>query len=351
MDYGILLATEANSWKVVKRAEELGYSRAWFFDTHLLNAEMFAAMGAAAMATKKIRLGTGVMIPSNRIAPVAASGLATLNALAPGRIDFGISTGFTGRRTMGLGPVKLADMKEYIRIVQALLRGETTEWEFEGKRKKIRFLNPEIGAVKIDDPIPLFLSAFGPKGRQLTAELGANWLGAGTGPQALAHMKQCWTAAGHDPDKMVSVGGVNGCVLKPGEAIDSDRVKSQVGPSITMMMHNLVEAEEFGDITGRGVPPPLKAAFERYQRIYHGYQPADARYLSNHRGHLMFLRPEEKDMLTPEIIKSFSAVGPKEMLRDRLREMKSAGYSHCTIGVRYGHPEMVEEWADVIAGV
>src|ERR671938_510494 len=101
MDYGINLATAADSWKVVKRAEELG------------------------------------------------------NALAPGRIDFGISTGFTARRTMGLGPVKLDDMKEYIRIVQRLLAGETLEWTFEGTRRKIRFLSPELGVVNLRDPIPL----------------------------------------------------------------------------------------------------------------------------------------------------------------------------------------------------
>ena len=64
-------------------------------------------MGAAAVQTSRIRLATGVLIPSNRIAPVAAGALASLNALAPGRIDFGISTGFTARRTMGLGPVRL----------------------------------------------------------------------------------------------------------------------------------------------------------------------------------------------------------------------------------------------------
>src|SRR5439155_13632942 len=118
VDFGIFLAPAADSWKVVKRAEALGYGRAWFFDTQLLNAELFVAMAAAAVQTSTIRLGTGVLIPSNRIAPVAASGLASLNALAPGRIDFGVSTGFTARRTMGLRPVKLADMEEYIRVVR-----------------------------------------------------------------------------------------------------------------------------------------------------------------------------------------------------------------------------------------
>ena len=64
MDFGINLATSSDSWKVVKRAEELGYARAWFYDTQMLNADMFVAMGAAAVQTSRIRLGTGVLIPS-----------------------------------------------------------------------------------------------------------------------------------------------------------------------------------------------------------------------------------------------------------------------------------------------
>src|SRR5437667_8081925 len=123
MRFAIAIPTDADSWRLVRRAEELGFTRAWFFDTQLLSADPFVAMAAAAMKTTRIRLGTGVLIPSNRIAPVAANALASLNKLAPGRIDFGIGTGFTGRRTMGLGAVKLADMEEYIRIVRALLRG------------------------------------------------------------------------------------------------------------------------------------------------------------------------------------------------------------------------------------
>ena len=170
MDFGINLAPAADSWKVVKRAEELGFSHAWFYDTQLLNADVFVAMAAAAVQTERIRLGTGVLIPSNRIAPVTASALASLNKLAPGRIDFGVATGFTARRTMGLGAVKLADTREYVRIVRALLDRETTEWEFEGKRRKIRFLNPDLELINTTDPIPFHFSALGPKGKKLAAE-------------------------------------------------------------------------------------------------------------------------------------------------------------------------------------
>src|SRR5271167_2746950 len=124
MEFGIAIPTAADSYKVVKRAEELGFTHAWFYDTQMLCADCFVAMGAAAAQTSRIRLGTGVLIPSNRIAPVTANAFASLNKLAPGRIDFGVGTGFTGRRAMGLGAVKLADMEEYVRVVMALLRGE-----------------------------------------------------------------------------------------------------------------------------------------------------------------------------------------------------------------------------------
>src|SRR5260370_21551028 len=134
MRFAIAIATDAESWRVVRGAEELGFARGWFYDTQMLSAEPFVAMAGAAMKTTRIRLGTGVLIPSNRLAAVAANAFASLNKLAPGRIDFGVGIGFTGRRAMGLGAVRLADMEEYIRVVMALLHGETVEAEIERKQ-------------------------------------------------------------------------------------------------------------------------------------------------------------------------------------------------------------------------
>ena len=354
MDYGINLATSADSWKIVKRAEELGYARAWFYDTQMLNADVFVAMGAAAVQTSRIRLATGVLIPSNRIAPVAASALASLNALAPGRIDFGISTGFTARRTIGLGPVRLADMTCYIDIVQRLLAGHTLEWEFEGERRKIRLLSPDVGVVNVKDPIPLHISALGPRGRKLTAELRASWINAtghtGSAKASIADMLAAWHAAGVDPSTRVATAFTGGCVLRDGEAFDSPRAKAQAGPHATIALHNLVEVEQFGNM-GRGVPPALTPLLERYRAIYEKYEPADARYLENHRGHLMFLRPEEHEICTADLIQTLTFTERKPVLQERIRELGAAGYTHFSIHIRHGHPEMLEEWADVFAGV
>src|SRR4030095_12340158 len=146
MDFGIALAPAADSWKTVQGAEALGFSHAWLYDTQLLCADVFVAMACAAANTRRITIGPGVLVATNRISAVTANGLASLNKLAPGRIAFGIGTGFTARLTMGQGPMKLSALRDYLGVVRGMLRGETVEWHDEhATPHKVRFLNPEAG--------------------------------------------------------------------------------------------------------------------------------------------------------------------------------------------------------------
>ncbi len=354
MDFGINLAPAADSWKVVKRAEELGFSHAWFYDTQLLNADVFVAMAAAAMQTERIRLGTGVLIPSNRIAPVTASALASLNKLAPGRIDFGVATGFTARRTMGLGAIKLAEVREYVRIVRALLDRETTEWEFEGKRRKIRFLNPDLELINTTDPIPFHFSALGPKGKKLAAETGMNWImpirDTDGAVAQLRAMQEEWRNAGRDTADLYSTAHAGGCILGDGEPADSARAKAQAGPAAAMILHDMVEAEFFGTL-GFKIPDALRPILDAYKALYKGYQPEDARYLSVHRGHLMILRPEEEHLIGGDLIKALSFTATASELRERIRALRDAGFSQVSFHIRYGQDHTVEEWAELVANI
>lgn len=353
MDFGIALATSTESWKAVKRAEELGFTHAWFYDTQLLNPDVFIGMTQAAMTTKRIRLGTGVLIPSNRIEPVTANALATLNKIAPGRIDFGVGTGFTGRRTMGLGAITLARLETYVERVQALLRGETIYWDFEGETRAIRFLNPDFGLINIDSPIPLHVSAFGPKARALTAKLGAGWVNFGADVQRAAKelddMRGAWRAAGRT-DPLYSTQFALGCVLNNGEPADSERAIAQAGPLVAVLFHNLVETTSAGSMAGV-LPDAVNSALEQYRKIYNGFQPADARYLMNHRGHLMFVKPEERPLLTASLIESFSFTGTQDVLLERLRTLKSAGYSQFTIQLVEGQEAALEDWSNLFERV
>ena len=83
MDLGIVLTPAVDSWRTVARAEELGFSHAWFYDSQLLYADVFVSMALAAEHTERIQLGTGVLIPSNRIAPVTANAFASLGSSPP----------------------------------------------------------------------------------------------------------------------------------------------------------------------------------------------------------------------------------------------------------------------------
>ena len=351
MQFGIAIPTAADSWRLVRRAEELGFSHAWFFDTQMLSADPFVAMAAAAMKTGKIRLGTGVLIPSNRIAPVAANALASLNKLAPGRIDFGISTGFTGRRTMGLPAVKLADMAEYIRVVQALLRGESVETRIEGKPRTIRFLSPELGLTNMHDPIMLYIAASGPRARTLTAKLGAGWIDnvadVERGAASLEQMRATWQQAGRAGDALTAVAWIGGAVLEDGEAVDGPRGMALAGPRAAMLPHRAADAALAGYPAPVAMLPEFAEAVEAYVAHARGFQPEGAYYLANHRGHLMHVRPDERRFITADMLRKTSFIGTVAEQIRRVGGLRDAGFAQVVFSIPPGQEHAIEDWGRV----
>ena len=351
MQFGIAIPTAADSWRLVRRAEELGFSNAWFFDTQMLNADPFVAMTAAAMKTTRIKLGTGVLIPSNRIAPVAATAFASLNKLAPGRIVFGISTGFTGRRTMGLGAVKLADMEEYIHVVQALWRGETVEFVVEDKRRLIRYLNPDLGLINIRDPIPLYIAASGPRARALTAKLGAGWIDNVAEPErgiaTLEQMRAAWQEAGHARDSLNSVAWIGGAVLEEGEPADGPRGMAMGGPRASMLLHRAADTALANHPAPLAMRPEFRENVEAYVAHAKSFEPRGAYYLENHRGHLMFVRPDERPYITAEMIKGTTFTGTEREIKRRVGAMAEAGFSQVVVSIPPGQEHAIEDWGRI----
>jgi len=103
MDISCSFPTTLDSPDHVRIAENLGYHRAWLYDTPQQSPDIWMALGLAAARTERIGLGPGVLIPSLRHPMVNAAGTAGLVALAPGPVAVGFGTGFTGRRAMGYG--------------------------------------------------------------------------------------------------------------------------------------------------------------------------------------------------------------------------------------------------------
>src|SRR5260370_29596482 len=124
MEFGIAHPARPDAWKDLVAAEDHGFTHAWFYDSQMIYSDVYVCMALAAKKTKRIKLGTGVAIPSNRIEPVTAHSIATINLLAPGRAILGVGTGFTGRNTMGLPPIPVYRLRPYVEMTRRLLRGE-----------------------------------------------------------------------------------------------------------------------------------------------------------------------------------------------------------------------------------
>jgi 5,10-methylenetetrahydromethanopterin reductase len=351
MDFGIALATAADSWKFAKRAEELGFSHAWFYDTQMLSADCFVAMGAAAVNTSRIRLGTGVLVPSNRIAPVTANALATLNKLAPGRIDFGVGTGFTARRAMGFGAIKIKTMEAYIEQVYGLLRRETVAFEMEGETRKIRFLNPELGLINTIDPIKLHVSAYGPRTRALTARLGAGWIdfvgNVEAGVREVQAMRQEWSQAGRAVAELSATAFALGCVLQDGEPADSERAVAQAGPRAAVSLHRAADEALSGLAPGTSMPSHLRKELDGYVALARTFQPADAPYLENHRGHLMLVKPQERAFVTADLIRATSFTATEAEIKQRIDTLRAAGFTQFTVQLVPGQEEAIADWARI----
>jgi hypothetical protein len=112
------------------------------------------------------------------------------------------------------------------------------------------------------------------------------------------------------------------------------------------MLHGLVETPELDRMLG-GLPPPIAQALAAYRELYQSYQPADARYLTLHRGHLMRLRPEEESLVTADLLRALAWVGTEDELRARALALGTAGYTQIAIQVVEAHEDAIEDWARV----
>ena len=178
MDFSVMFLSYAEAWKEAKLAEDLGYTNAWFADMQLHASDVYATMALAAQNTDQINLGTAVSAPPNRIAPLTASSIATINQPAPGRVTLGLGVGgFSARRSMGMKPMTVKRFREYVEQVRGLLEGEDVLYREGDIERWIRLLQHDFdGYINIEDPIPIYFASNGPRMLDLTGQLNGRWL-------------------------------------------------------------------------------------------------------------------------------------------------------------------------------
>jgi Luciferase-like monooxygenase len=72
MRTGIVMTARPGGENLAARAEELGFSSFWVYDTPMVNGDPFVSLALCAKATTRIKLGIGVTSPALRSAPAAA---------------------------------------------------------------------------------------------------------------------------------------------------------------------------------------------------------------------------------------------------------------------------------------
>jgi len=78
MEFGVTFTSRIGDYDLVALAESLGYAQAWFFDSQMIYSDVYATMAVAAQATRRIKLATGVAVPSTRLAPTIAHSIASV---------------------------------------------------------------------------------------------------------------------------------------------------------------------------------------------------------------------------------------------------------------------------------
>jgi len=164
---------------LIKLSEDLGFSCAYVGDSQMIWREAYVILGAAAMATKRIALATGVTNPVTRDLGVIASGWATLREATGDRLLLGIGTGDSSLETLGKKPSTLANLESAIGMVRDLIGGKTISYPGTNASARLTFVQPGTR-------IPAYIAVSSPKIHRLAGKVadGAIVL-VGTDPEFL----------------------------------------------------------------------------------------------------------------------------------------------------------------------
>ncbi len=231
MDFGVTLQTDPPAWRVVeltKKAEDLGFTHAWTFDSHVLWQEPYVIYSQMLSATERMVVGPFVTNPATRDPSVTASTFATLNDMFGNRTICGIGRGDSAQRVLGRKPTKLAEVEEAMHVIKELAEGREVDYGGTGVR---------IPWVK-DGKLDVWMAGYGPKALSCVGRKADGFILQLADPVILEwtmrYVHDAATEAGRDP-KDVKI-----CVAAP----------AYVGPDLA---HQREQCRWFGGMVGNHV--------------------------------------------------------------------------------------------------
>lgn len=172
--------------RTVTRAEALGYDSVWASDHVIVPDHTLDRLGAAiydplitlavaAGATRKVLLGTTVLIVPYRNPVVTAKMVSTLDALSAGRVVLGIGAGWLAEESAAVnapfeerGPMT----DEYLAAMRELWTSDAPQ--FDGKYTRFGALHFEPKPMQKPYP-PIWVGGHARASLRRTAQIGAAW--------------------------------------------------------------------------------------------------------------------------------------------------------------------------------
>jgi 5,10-methylenetetrahydromethanopterin reductase len=333
MDFGFVFFGDVNAAPDVVLAEKRGFTHAWLYDSQMLASDVYAALALCAAKTKKIMLGPGVTNPASRIAPLTACSIASINAIAPGRAILGIGTGNTARRTLGMPAARLDVLRDHVRVCRDLLAGKTTLYQESERRRMVKFLNPNSGAINIRKKIPIYVSASGPKTLELAGEIADGVILFGAVSPSLvefnmSHIRKGAERAGRDPKKIYVLGMTAFHLTKDGEKLETPKVRKAVGAFVTSSSNIYA----FSCPNPNDLPVDLRSDIVAFKTAYRTPEESiETRHLKLYSDYLRGFKKEHEPLVTEKMIRATTLTGTRDEIIEAINNMKKAGIKQVAI--------------------
>lgn len=167
---GISPRESLQDWRAfAAELDDRGVDRLWLIDSQLAMKDVYVGLAAAAAASRRMALGTGVTNVLTRHPTVTAASIAAVSELSSGRAVLGLGAGDSAVQGIGLRPSRVAEVEEALGFFRAAFAGEPATWQ--GATYRL----PHVAA-----PIPLYLAVSRPRMCRLAGRLadGAILMGA-----------------------------------------------------------------------------------------------------------------------------------------------------------------------------
>ena len=312
MEIGIVLQTTPPALRVIelaKRAESLGFSHVWTFDSHILWEEPYVIYSQILAETRNVMVGPMVTNPATRDWTVTASTYATLNEMYGNRTICSMGRGDSAVRVTNGKPTTLATMGESVNVIRELANGRSVEY------KGSTITLPWASKSRLD----VLGAGYGPKALKLIGETCDGFVLQLADPQiaewTINSVRTAAEQAGRNPDDLTIV------VAAP----------AYVGDDVPYMRDQCrwfggMVGNHVADIVSRyGEDAPVPQALTDYIKNREGYDYNQHGQAGN--THAAFV-PDE-------IVDRFCILGPVEAHIQRLDELCQLGVDQFAIYLQH----------------